>query len=61
MLGGIGVAVAQHDGYMMFDVALAMLPSVWVWPSPMAWPISWMSTRVKFGGVRNEALRLAAF
>ncbi len=41
MLGGVGVTpVVQHDGYMMFDVALTTLPSVCVWPSPMAWPIS---------------------
>ena len=32
-------------------------PSVCVWPSPIACPISCSSTRVKFGGVRNDALR----
>ena len=36
MAGGVGVAAAQHDGYMMFDVSFGMLPSVCVWPSPIA-------------------------
>ena len=56
--GAIGVLPEQHDGYMMFAVAFGILSCVW--PSPMAWPISCSSTRVKFCDWRNEPVRPSA-
>ena len=59
--GGTGVFEEQHDGYMMFWVGLTTVPSSWVCPRPIAWPISCSRTRVKFSDCLNEALRSSAF
>ena len=61
--GGVGVTpLEQHDGYMMFAWGFGTLtPSVCVWPSPIAWPISWVSTREKLSDFLNDVLKSAAF
>src|SRR3954452_10490782 len=52
--GATGVVVRQHDAYMIADGS-------GLWPSPIVWPTSCSSTRLKSCGARNEDPRSAAF
>ncbi len=56
MAGGTGVIDWQHDGYMMLLDAPVTVPSVCVWPRPMACPTSCSVTRARNSDCPSEGM-----